>query len=165
MSALTKISFKLLDFLKAKMGACGSLKILHSSGCCCMVVQCSRTMVDKLLRSGWYVVTNDTLLFVLFSLYWMRSFLSIPLALLKQCLIPLFFRWKFQFPPRRFFGSLFIGADAFDSGSLAEWKILVQCLGWQLCGDGYSYFCWSPPVVLRHTVCSVNPKCIFHSIN
>ena len=39
MSALTKISFKLLGFLKAK--TCGSLKILHNSGCFCMVVQCS----------------------------------------------------------------------------------------------------------------------------
>jgi hypothetical protein len=28
--------------------------------------------------------TNGTLLFAFFSLYWMRSFLSIPLALLKQ---------------------------------------------------------------------------------
>jgi hypothetical protein len=112
MSALTKISFKLLDFLKAKTGGRGSLKILHSSGC----------LLDKLLSSGWYVVTNDTLLFVLFSLYWMRYFLSIPLALLKQCLIPPFSD-EISVHPRRFFGSLFIGADAFDSGSLAERKI------------------------------------------
>ena len=40
----------------------GSLKILHSSGCFCMVVQCSRTMLDKLLSAGWYVMTNGTLL-------------------------------------------------------------------------------------------------------
>jgi hypothetical protein len=60
MSALTKMSFKLLGFLKAKTG--GSLKILHSSGCFCMVVQCSRTMLDKLLSAGWYVMTNGTLL-------------------------------------------------------------------------------------------------------
>jgi hypothetical protein len=46
--------------------------------CFCMVVQCSRTMLDKLLSAGWYVMTNGTLLFAFFSLYWMRSFLSIP---------------------------------------------------------------------------------------
>jgi hypothetical protein len=91
MSALTKISFKLLDFLKAKTGARGSLKILHSSGCFCMVVQCSRTMLDKLLSSGWYVVTNDTVVRVIFFIL-DEVFSSIPLALLKQCLIPLFFR-------------------------------------------------------------------------
>jgi hypothetical protein len=50
----------------------------------CMVVQCLRTMLDKLLSAGWYVMTNGTLLFAFLSLYWMRSFLSIPLALLKQ---------------------------------------------------------------------------------
>jgi hypothetical protein len=44
---------KLLGFLKAKTG--GSLKILDSSGCFCMVVQWSRTMLDKLLSAGWYV--------------------------------------------------------------------------------------------------------------
>jgi hypothetical protein len=63
-SSLTKISFKLLGFLKAKTG--GSLKILHNSGCFCMVVQCSRTMLDKLLSAGWYVMTNGTLLFAFF---------------------------------------------------------------------------------------------------
>jgi hypothetical protein len=42
--------FQLLGFLKAKTG--GSLKILHNSGCFCMVVQCSRTMLDKLLSPG-----------------------------------------------------------------------------------------------------------------
>jgi hypothetical protein len=39
----------------------GSLKILHSSGCCCIVVQCARTMFDKLLSEGWYVMTNGIL--------------------------------------------------------------------------------------------------------
>ena len=68
MSALTKISFKLMGFMKAKTG--GSLKILHNSGCLCMVVQCSRTMLDKLLSAGWYVMTNGTLLFAFISLYW-----------------------------------------------------------------------------------------------
>ena len=53
----------------------------------CMVVQCSRTMLDKLMSAGWYVMTNGTLLFAFFSLYWMRSFLSIPLASLKQWLM------------------------------------------------------------------------------
>jgi hypothetical protein len=53
----------------------------------CMVVQCSRTMLDELLSAGWYVMTNGTLLFVFFSLYRMRSLLSIPLALLKQWLM------------------------------------------------------------------------------
>jgi hypothetical protein len=48
MSALTKMSFKLLGFLKAKTG--GSLNILHSSGCFGMVVQCSRTMLDELCK-------------------------------------------------------------------------------------------------------------------
>ena len=85
MSALTKISLKLLGFLKAKTG--GSLKILHNYGCFCMVVQCLRAMLDKLLSTWWYVMTNGTLLFVFFSLYWMRSFLSIPLAVLKQWLM------------------------------------------------------------------------------
>ena len=85
MSALTNISFKLLGFLKAKKG--GSLKILHNSGRVCMVVECSRTMLDKLLSAEWYVMTNGTMLFVFFSLYWMRSFLSIPLALLKLWLM------------------------------------------------------------------------------
>ena len=33
----------------------------------CMVVQCLRTMLDKLLSAGWYVMTNGTLLFVFFS--------------------------------------------------------------------------------------------------
>ena len=33
----------------------------------CMVVQCLRTMLDKLLSAGWYVMTNDILLFVFFS--------------------------------------------------------------------------------------------------
>jgi hypothetical protein len=95
MSALSKISIKLLGFLKAKTGV--SLKILHNYGCFCMVVQCLRTMLDKLLSTGWYVMTNDTLLFVFLSLYWVRSVLSIPLVLLKQWLMiallfPLFFR-------------------------------------------------------------------------
>ena len=27
-----------------------------------------------------------------------------------------------------------------------------------------SYFCWSPPVVLRHTVCSIGPKYIIHTV-
>jgi hypothetical protein len=45
------------------------LKILHSSWCFCMVVQCSRTMLDKLLSAGWYVMTNGTLLFAFFSFY------------------------------------------------------------------------------------------------
>jgi hypothetical protein len=65
MSALTKISFKLLGFLKAKTG--GSLKILHNYGCFCMVVQCLRAMLDKLLSAGWYMMTKGTLLFVFFS--------------------------------------------------------------------------------------------------
>jgi hypothetical protein len=80
-----QLSFKLLGFLKAKTG--GSLKILHNYGCFCMVVQCLRTMLDNLLSAGWYVMTNGTLMFVFFSVYWMRSFLSIPLALQKQCLM------------------------------------------------------------------------------
>jgi hypothetical protein len=42
---------KASGILKAKTG--GSLKILHSSGCFCMVVQRSRTMLDKLLSAGW----------------------------------------------------------------------------------------------------------------
>ena len=73
------MSFKLFGFLKAKTG--GFLKILHSSGCFCMVVQCSRTMLDKLLSAGWYVMTNGTLLFAFFSLYWMRSYIYISLSL------------------------------------------------------------------------------------
>jgi hypothetical protein len=60
---------------------------VHPTMCFCMVVQCSRTMLDKLLSAGWYVMTNDTLLFALLSLYWMRSFRSIQLALLKQWLM------------------------------------------------------------------------------
>jgi hypothetical protein len=35
----------------------------------CMVVQCLRTMLDKLLSAGWYVMTNGTLLFAFLSLY------------------------------------------------------------------------------------------------
>jgi hypothetical protein len=85
MSALTKISFKRLGFLKTKTG--GSLKILHNYGCFCMVVQCLGMMLDKLLSAAWYVMTNGTLLFVFFSLYWMRFLLSIPLALVKQWLM------------------------------------------------------------------------------
>jgi hypothetical protein len=42
---------------------------LHNYGCIGMVVQCLRTMLDKLLSTGWYVMTNGTLLFVFFSLY------------------------------------------------------------------------------------------------
>ena len=86
-------------------------------------VQWSRTMMDKLLRSGWYVITNGTLLFVFCSLYWMRPFLSIPLALFKTMVnarivaTPLF-QMAFQFP-EPFLGNLFNGADAFDSESLA----------------------------------------------
>jgi hypothetical protein len=60
---------------------------LHNYGCFGMVVQCLRTMLDKLLSTGWYVMINGTLLFVFLSLYWMRSFLSIPLALSKQWLM------------------------------------------------------------------------------
>jgi hypothetical protein len=59
MSALTKIFFKLLGFLKAKTG--GSLKILHNYECFCMVVHCLRTMLDKLLSAGWFVMTNGTI--------------------------------------------------------------------------------------------------------
>ena len=33
----------------------------------CLVVQCLRTIWDKLLSAGWYVMTNGTLLFVFFS--------------------------------------------------------------------------------------------------
>ena len=55
---------------------------------CCMVVQCLRTTLDKLLSTVWYVMGNGTLLFVFFWLYWMRSFLSISLAVLKQWLMP-----------------------------------------------------------------------------
>ena len=38
------------------------------------------------------------------------------------------FQMTFQFP-KPFFGSLFIGADAFDSESFAVRILLVQCLG------------------------------------
>ena len=27
-----------------------------------------------------------------------------------------------------------------------------------------SYFCWSPPVILGHTVCLIGPKYIFHTV-
>ena len=40
----------------------GSLKILHSFWCFCIVVQCSRTMLDTLLSVEWYMMTNGTLL-------------------------------------------------------------------------------------------------------
>ena len=50
-----------------------SWKPRRVAGCFCMVVQCSRTMLDTLLSAGWYVMTNDTLLIVFFSLFWMRS--------------------------------------------------------------------------------------------
>ena len=60
-----------------------------------MVVQCLRTMLDKLLSTGWYVMTNGTLLFVFFSLYWMRSFLSISTALSKQWLMLALFNPSF----------------------------------------------------------------------
>ena len=119
MSALTKISLKLLGFMKAKTG--GSLKILHNYGCIGMVVQCLRTMLDKLLSTGWFVMTNGTLLFVFFSLYWMRSFLSIPLALSKQWLMLTLFIPSFPDDisvPQAVICSLFIGADAFVSESL-----------------------------------------------
>jgi hypothetical protein len=56
MLALSKISIKLLGFLKAKTGV--SLKILHNYGCFCMVVQCLRTMLDKLLITGWYGIMS-----------------------------------------------------------------------------------------------------------
>ena len=128
MSALTKISFKLLDFLKAKTGARGSLKILHSSGCFCMVVQCSRTMLDKLLSSGWYVVTNDTVVRVIFFI--LDEVFSVnTTCFVKTMLNTPLFQMKISVHPRRFFGSLFIGGDAFDSGSMAERKILMKCLG------------------------------------
>ena len=128
------ISFKLLGFLKAKTG--GSLKILHSSGCICIVVQCSRTMLDKL-----YVMINSILLFVFFSLYWMRSFLSIPLAMLKQWLMlallkPLFFRWHFS-SPRRFLVVCSLGQMCLIRRAWLHEKLLLQCFGWQLCGDRY----------------------------
>ena len=56
-------------------------------------------------------------------LYWMRYFLSIPLALSKQWLMLALFNPTFtddiSVPQAVFFCSLFIGADAFDSESLA----------------------------------------------
>ena len=98
-----------------------------------MVVQCSRTMLDKLLSAGWYVMTNGTLLFAFFSLYWMRSFLSIPLCFVKTmvnariAVTPLF-QMTFQFP-NPFFGGLFVGADAFDSESLAACSFICASSG------------------------------------
>ena len=79
-------------------------------------------MLDKLLSTGGYVMTNGTLLFVFFSLYRMRSFLSIPLAVLKQWLMLELCNTYFSDDisvPQAVFCSLFIGADALDSESLA----------------------------------------------
>ena len=120
MSALTKMSFKLLGFLKAKTG--GSLKILHSSGCFCMVVQCSPTMLDKLLSAGWYVMTNGTLLFVLFfildEVFSVNTTCFVKAMVNARIVVTPLFQMTFQFP-EPFFGGLFVGADAFDSESLA----------------------------------------------
>jgi hypothetical protein len=44
-------------------------KVFRTAKRFCMVVQCSRMMLDKLLSAGWYVMTNGTLLFAFFSLY------------------------------------------------------------------------------------------------
>jgi hypothetical protein len=37
-----------------------------------------------------------------------------------------------------------------------QWEKVISSLD--------SYFCWSPPVVLGHTVCSIGPKYIFHTV-
>ena len=144
MWSLTNIFFKLLGFLKAKTG--GSLKTL-SSGVFCMVVYCSRTILEKLLSAGWYVMGNGTLLFVFFALYWMSLFLSIPLSLIKQWLL---LAWHFS-SPRRFVGSLFIGADAFDPESLAVWNT-GGVLFWMttLCGQLLMFICWFVVYVSWH---------------
>jgi hypothetical protein len=71
-------------------------------------------MLDTLLSAGWYVMTNDTLLIVFFSLFWMRS-VNTPYFAKAMVYCS---QMTFQFP-KPFFGSLFIGTDAFDSESLA----------------------------------------------
>ena len=65
------------------------------------------------------------LLFVFFSV---NTTCFVKTMVNARIVVTLIFQMTFQFP-KPFFGSLFIGADAFDSGSLAERKILVQCLG------------------------------------
>ena len=98
-----------------------------------MVVQCSRTMLDKLLSAGWYVMTNGTLLFVFFSLYWMRFFsvntTCFVKSMVNDCIVVTpHFQMTCQFH-KPLFASLFIGADAFDSENLVYGIRLVQCLG------------------------------------
>ena len=67
-------------------------------------------------------LTNGTLLFIFFFFMLDVFFLSIPLALSKQWLMLALFNPSFPDDisvPQAFFCSLFIGADAFDSESLA----------------------------------------------
>ena len=97
MSALTKISFKLLGFLK----------ILLNYGCFCMVVQCSRTMLDV-----------RVLFFILEEVFSVNTTCFVKTMVNARIVVTPLFQMTFQFP-KPFFGSLFIGADAFDSESLA----------------------------------------------
>jgi hypothetical protein len=56
MSALTKISFKLLGFLKAETG--GSLKILHNYGCLCENIQCTHKFSSRHTGEEFIIYCN-----------------------------------------------------------------------------------------------------------
>jgi hypothetical protein len=51
---------------------------------------------------------------------------------------------------------------------LWPFKRLLSCWEWnqweKVISSLDSYFCWSPPVVLGNTVCSIGPKYIFHTV-
>ena len=91
-SSLTNIFFKLLGFLKAKTG--GSLKTL-SSGVFCMVVYCSRTILEKnterrmVCNGQWHSVIR-VLCFIL------DEFFSINTTFVDKTMITV--SMTFQFP-------------------------------------------------------------------
>ena len=130
--------FQTFGFLKAKTG--GSLKILHNSGCCCMVVQCSRTMLDKLLSVGWYVTTNGTvvhlLFFILDEVFSVNTTCFVKTMVNARIVVTPLFQMTFQLP------KLFLVVCSLEQMRFI-WRawlyeiLLVQCLGRQLCGDRY----------------------------
>jgi hypothetical protein len=119
MSALTKMSFTLLGFLKTKTG--GSLKILHSSGCWLGELKChlkkrgyNNASINHCFSKASGIDRKD-----LIQYKEKNANNRVPFVITYHpALSNLSSIVTFQFP-KPFFGGLFVGADAFDSESLA----------------------------------------------
>jgi hypothetical protein len=83
----------------------------------------------------WHSVVR-LLSFILDEVFFVNTTCFIKTMVNARIVVTLLFQMTFQFP-KRFFGSLFIGADAFYSESLAVRNTFGAMFRRQLCGDRY----------------------------